>query len=128
MEELAAGACNFSQERRAAQAWVKAFHIQHMLQKSSLHTAELLIKWFPQAKVVPFVGKFDTPDKKLVLSEGVKISVDLISKQQIKLPDELNPLVTFGYQGDDWIKEAEALVQDPEFTFELNPMVVIVPA
>ena len=126
MEEAAGGIVNFSKEHRAAQAWVKAFQTQHILQKSTLHTAELLVKRFPQAKVFPCVGKFDTPQKKLVMLEGVKMSVSILPK--IKIPDELNPMVTFNYTGEDWIRDSEELINDPEFTFEMNPKAIVVQA
>lgn len=131
MLEADGGAVNFSKEHRAAQAWVKAFTTQHILQGSSLHTGASLADYFSHIKegnqltcrTRQCIGKFDTPGKKLTMSEGVRFCVNILS--HTKIPDDLNPLLSFGYRGPDWIEESEALIQDPDFYFEMNPLAII---
>lgn len=126
MIEADGGACNFSKFPRAAAAWKDAFTVQHVLQGSSLVTSPLLTREFPEAHVVHINGRFDTPEKKLAMSEGVRLACRILTSTAT-VPDAMNPAKKHGYVDlDDWIREADELVADPEFTFEMKPTAIIV--
>ncbi len=125
MIEANGGAGTFSKVHRAAIAWKAAFTTQHVMQGSSLETATLLKSEFPEAEVVEITGKFDSAEKKTAMSEGVRLACKILGSGA-KIPPQLNPLTEFGGTPDDWIREVDELVSDPDFTFEMNPTAVIV--
>jgi SAM-dependent methyltransferase len=115
----------FSHPHRAALAWEAAIRLQHELQGSSLETGLVLSRHFAvDAQLL--CGKFDTPDKKMAMLEGVCIAVELLPKLPVR--DAANPLVLFQYaDGRTWIEETKALVNSDAFTFEWTAAAVVVP-
>lgn len=126
MTEANGGPCNFSKYSKAACAWSDAFMTQHIIQGSSLVTADLLNMNFPDCIIHNITGKFDTPEKKLAMSEGVKLVCKIIGGGT-RIQERLNPVKKYGFQNlESWIEKTDKLVADPEFTFEMNPMTIVV--